>query len=175
MTDAVDAPNAEPKKTSKVPFVIGLCLALAGAAAGFFATKSGLIPGLSASHEAGSAVSADAEADSAYAAIGAPVDVREIEFVELDPIMISLNGPGSVQNLRFRAHVEVNRAHKNAVEKLKPRIVDVLNSYLRALDVEDLTGPAALLRLRAHMLRRIKIVAGDDAVRDLLIMEFILN
>jgi flagellar FliL protein len=56
-----------------------------------------------------------------------------------------------------------------------PRIQDVLNTYLRAVDVEDLEEPAALLRLRAQMLRRVQVVVGDGPVRDLLVTEFVLN
>jgi flagellar FliL protein len=58
---------------------------------------------------------------------------------------------------------------------LMPRILDVLNTYLRAVDVRDLEQPAAIARLRAQMLRRIQVVTGEGRVRDLLITEFILN
>ena len=56
-----------------------------------------------------------------------------------------------------------------------PRVLDVLNTYLRAVDVRDLEQPSAIPRLRAQMLRRIQVVTGPDRVRDLLITEFILN
>ena len=51
----------------------------------------------------------------------------------------------------------------------------MLNGYLRAVDVEDIEDPSSLVRLRAQMLRRIQIVVGQDAVSDLLIIEFVLN
>ncbi len=56
-----------------------------------------------------------------------------------------------------------------------PRVIDVLNSYLRALETSDLADSTALVRLRAQMLRRVQIVTGGDRVHDLLIMEFVLN
>lgn len=56
-----------------------------------------------------------------------------------------------------------------------PRIADVLNTYLRAVEVRDLEAPAATVWLRAQMLRRIQVVAGEGRVRDLLITEFVLN
>ena len=56
-----------------------------------------------------------------------------------------------------------------------PRVIDVLNSYLRALEIGDIADAAALVRLRAQMLRRIQIVTGAGRVNDLLIMEFVLN
>ena len=56
-----------------------------------------------------------------------------------------------------------------------PPIIDVLNGYLRALEVTDIEDPAALTRLRSQMLRRAQVVAGPERINDLLIMEFVLN
>ncbi len=53
--------------------------------------------------------------------------------------------------------------------------MDVLNGYLRAVDVPALEDPSSLIRLRAQMLRRVQIVTGEGRVRDLLIIEFVLN
>ena len=58
---------------------------------------------------------------------------------------------------------------------LKPRILDVLNEYLRAVEEIELESPGSLTLLRAQMLRRIAIVVGDGLVRDLLILEFVLS
>jgi flagellar FliL protein len=58
---------------------------------------------------------------------------------------------------------------------LLPRIADVLNGYMRAIDVTQLEDPAALVRMRAQLLRRIQIVTGEGRVRDLLVTEFVLN
>ncbi|MEM7791980.1 MAG: flagellar basal body-associated FliL family protein, partial [Verrucomicrobiota bacterium] len=77
--------------------------------------------------------------------------------------------------LRFRAQLEIREENREDVEKLLPRIIDVLNSYLRAIDVEDIEGTASLVRLRSQMLRRVQVVAGIDRVQDLLVMEFVVN
>ena len=61
------------------------------------------------------------------------------------------------------------------VTLLMPRVLDVLNSYLRAVDPASFDDPGAMTRLRAQMLRRIQIVTGEGRVRDLLITEFVLN
>ena len=61
------------------------------------------------------------------------------------------------------------------VEAIKPRIIDVLNGYLRAVRVSDLEDPTVLIKLRSQMLRRVQVVTGPGYVRDLLIMEFVLN
>lgn len=158
MTDAAADTPPKPPRSRKIGLILALVLSAAGAAAGYFAVSSGVIP------------------------IGAPArqapagsESADIAFVELDPIMISLaEGPG-VQRLRFRAQLEVDAAAKHEVESLAPRVMDVLNGYLRVLRLEDLRDPLALPRLRGHMLRRVQVVVGRENVRDLLIMEFVLN
>ena len=66
-------------------------------------------------------------------------------------------------------------SYEDEVTKLTPRVLDVLNSYLRAVDIAVLSDPPALIKLRAQMLRRIQLVTGEGRVRDLLILEFVLN
>ena len=56
-----------------------------------------------------------------------------------------------------------------------PRVIDVLNGYLRAVEPSILSAPDALTRLRAQMLRRVRMVVGEDRVNDLLVMEFVLT
>ena len=56
-----------------------------------------------------------------------------------------------------------------------PRVLDVLNTYLRAVEVRDLEEPSSLVKLRAQMLRRVQVVTGEGKVRDLLITEFVLG
>ena len=56
-----------------------------------------------------------------------------------------------------------------------PRVTDVLNGYLRAISLSELQEPTALIKLRAQMLRRVRLVAPPDSVRDLLFQEFVLN
>jgi len=77
--------------------------------------------------------------------------------------------------LRFVGSLEVSPDAVGEVEILKPRITDILNGYLRALELEDFEEPAALLRIRSQLLHRVMIVAGEDRIRDLLIIEFVIN
>jgi flagellar FliL protein len=174
MTDAaVDIEEEVPAKKSKLPLIIGVVLALAGAGGGFFAVQSGLLPfGKSARPEKAHAEEAAPEGvDNGESA----EDIANLAFIEMEPVVISLRNSSSVKHLRFRAHLEVDSANQADVEKMLPRVVDVLNSYLRALEIKDLTDPMALPKLRAQMLRRINIATGQGRVRDLLIMEFVLN
>ncbi|MGJ8543986.1 MAG: flagellar basal body-associated FliL family protein [Sulfitobacter sp.] len=152
----------EPPKKSKKPLIIGLILALVGGGGGFYAASSGLIlPGESNDH-------------AAKAAKHVPVS-KDIAFIPVDPMIVSLHGGTTAQHLRFRAQLEVPSAYQEDVTKLLPRVVDVLNGYLAALELSDIQDPSALMRLRAQMLRRVQIVTGGAQVSDLLIMEFVLN
>ena len=142
--------------------LFGLVLALVGGGGGFFAVYSGMILGAS---------------DEAHAPAEDVVTeaLPDVSFVPLEQIVISL-GPGARSNhLRFRAQLEVPGEYQSDVEQLVPRVIDVLNSYLRALEPADLEEPSALIRLRAQMLRRVQMVVGQGRVRDLLVMEFVLN
>ncbi len=104
-----------------------------------------------------------------------PDPFPEIAFVPIEPIMVTL-GPGSTsKHLKFTAQLEVAKPYAEEVTVLMPRILDVLNSYLRAIAPQELEDPAQMARLRAQMLRRVQIVTGDGRVRDLLVTEFVLN
>ncbi|MEL6642554.1 MAG: flagellar basal body-associated FliL family protein [Pseudomonadota bacterium] len=158
MTDVTDDTVEDPpKKRSLLPMLIGLVLGIALAGAGYFAVHSGLIL-------------APGEAESE------PVEEGpDITFLPVDPLVVSLGGAAGGRHLRFQAQLEVPGASVREVTERMPRITDVLNGYLRAVDVALLTEPAALVQLRAQMLRRVRMVVGDDNVRDLLVMEFVLN
>jgi len=95
--------------------------------------------------------------------------------VAMDPIMISLPPGSSARLLRFSGQLEVAPDHAAEIAGLMPRVLDVLNTFLRAVEPRDLEQPAALAPLRAQMLRRIQVVTGEGRVRDLLITEFVLN
>ena len=56
-----------------------------------------------------------------------------------------------------------------------PRIRDTLNTYLRAVEEEDLMRPSGMARLRAQMLRRLQLAAPDAEISDILITDFVLN
>lgn len=153
-----------PPKKSKMPLILGLILALAGGGGGFYATWSGMILG-----GGGDEKHASGKAEEAKDPFG------DIAFVEVEPMIISIDAQPERRMLRFRAQLEVPKNHQDDVTKLLPRVVDVLNSYLRALEVSDLEDQAALTRLRAQMLRRVQVVTGQDRVNDFLIMEFVLT
>lgn len=173
MTDAVANSVEEPAKGGKMKLILLVVLALAGAGGGFYLVQSGLIP--TGSHDSEMSDGGGGHGDDHGDDHGTPKSLDDIAFVEVDPILISLHTDQHSQHLRFRAQLEVASDYEHEVESVLPRVTDVLNSYLRALELDDLRDPLALTRLRAQMLRRVQVVVGKERVRDLLIMEFVLN
>ncbi|MGZ9812539.1 flagellar basal body-associated FliL family protein [Pseudoroseicyclus sp. H15] len=170
MTDATaveseGADEAPPKKKSKLPLILGLVLALAGGGGGFFAVRAGLIGG---SH--------DSEGEAHVT--GEEADLPELgptAFLPMDPIVVNLPPGSAHSHLRFSAQLEVTPGFEADVTSVMPRITDVLNTYLRAVELEDMAETTALTTLRAQMLRRVQVITGEGRVRDLLIMEFVLD
>ncbi|MEO1194623.1 MAG: flagellar basal body-associated FliL family protein [Pseudomonadota bacterium] len=161
MSDAATDPEAgdeAPKKGGLKPLLIGLVLAVAGGAGGFFAGSSGIL--------GGDAPQEETKKEGA---------IKDTVFVAVDPLVISIVRPDRVAQLRLQLSLEVESPYASEVEALKPRLMDVLNSYLRAVDTAEFDGSGALVRLRAQMLRRVQIVVGNDAVHDLLVQEFVVN
>jgi flagellar FliL protein len=155
-----DAPQeVAPKKRSKLPLILGLILFLALGGGGFYAVYSGMI--LGSGHAAKEA--------------GLRAGFAEVAFVPIDQLTISLGKASDKSHLQFTAQLEVNADRAEEVEALSPRILDVINGYLRAVDMADLVEPDALVRLRAQLLRRIQMVTGQGCVRDLLVTEFVLD
>lgn len=165
MDAPVDGAEVEEKKGSGLKAIlVGLVLAAILGAGGFYAIYSGMVLGSDGG---------DAAAPADNATEG--TELGPVAFVPLEPLVISIGSAARNRHLRFRAELEVAPGTESEVTKLSPRIVDVLNSYLRAVEVRDLEDASALITLRAQMLRRIQLVAGPGRVRDLLIMEFVLN
>ncbi|CTQ49087.1 flagellar basal body-associated FliL family protein [Jannaschia donghaensis] len=164
MADSED-PNAidsdKPKKgLGKIGWLIAVVLALGLGGGGFYATHSGLL--------LGSPDMASDPNDGSDNGPAAPI------YLELDPMMISVGDAGSIRQMRFRAVLQLEKGHAN-VAALQPRILDIFSTYLRAVSVTRLEDPTALLDLRAQLLRRVQLLAGDGSVSDLLIIDFVIT
>ena len=148
-----------------IPLGVGLGAAILSAAGGFLLVQQGLLPLPVPPREA---LFASAE----------PVtqrDAPDTEFVALTPLIVTLGDGDALRQLQLTAQLEVAPDAVESVQLLTPRVVDVLNTYLRAVDATTVEDPSAMLRMRAQMLRRVQVVTGDGMVRDLLIAEFILR
>jgi len=160
------ADKAATARPSRLPLVIGLVLAVMGAGGGFFAVRAGILPITGASTSSASQTAPQEDTSPDYG---------DLSYVPIEPLVISYAQDGRSRHLRFRAELEVPEDETEEVTRLMPRVVDVLNTYLRALRISDLEESTALLRLRAQMLRRVQAVVGHERVNDLLVMEFVLD
>ncbi len=152
-------PNADapPAKPGKRGVFLGLAAATLLGGGAFYAVYSGLILG-----------------PSDPSARPAPV-AKDFAYVPIENITITLAPDSGARFLRFSGQIEVAESSLADMERLQPRFLDLMNTYLRALEVRDLTDPAAIIRLRAQILRRLQVVAGEGHVRDFLITEFVIN
>jgi flagellar FliL protein len=177
--------------------LIGAPLALLGAGAGFYGVYAGLVPspGAGAATAAAERAAEGGSADShgaAHAAAGAETETAHAGaepvvataggalpldgvYVPLKPILVTVGGRGEARHLQFAAELEVAPGAAAEVEAAMPRTVDVLTTYLRAVSPTDIQDPAAMLRMRAQMLRRVQVVMGEGKVRDLLVAEFVMR
>jgi flagellar FliL protein len=149
-----------PARGAGGSLALGVIAALAFGGAGFYAVYGGYL---------NSEVVGSAEPGLATAVLD------DVAFVAMAPITISLPPGGAARHLRFVGQMEVDPGRVEDVTLLMPRVMDALNTYLRAVEVRDLERPASVIFLRGQMLRRIEVVTGGGMVRDLLITEFILR
>jgi len=154
---------APPRGRGRRGLLLGAAAAVMLGAGGFYSAFAGLLP----IGDAGAADEGAADADGAVE--------TDIDFVAIEPLVVPLGPAAADRYLRFNAEIEVDARAVAAVAKLMPRVRDVLNGYLRAVEIDELEGRGALILLRAEMLRRVRMVAGESRVRDLLITEFVLN
>ena len=96
-------------------------------------------------------------------------------FVPLDTLVISLGPRAGADHLKVTLALDVVPGREEAVTAVAPRIADVLNTFLRAVETRTIEEPREMLRLRAQMLRRVQLVSPPGAVRDLLIQEFVVD
>lgn len=157
-------PEGVAPSGGKKRLLFGLLAAVFLGVGGFYVVFSGLVGGKSATE--------DHEESDEHAAVD---PLPDIEFIPLDSMVVSLGKDAANKHLLFTAQLEVSERYAEEVKHLLPRILDVLNGYLRAVKFEDIENPASLVRLRAQMLRRVQVVTGEGRVRDLLITEFVLN
>ena len=157
MSDVLTESEVPEKSNSKASVLIGVALAIAGAAGGYVTTSS---------MSGAPAASAKSE----------PVkDFGDLAFLPLEPMTVSIGPPSDGRYLRFRAELEVMATHRSDVASVLPRVVDVMNTYLRSISMADVEDPSALLVIRAQMRRRIDLVVGEGKLNDLLVMEFVVN
>lgn len=167
--------DEEASKGKKSPLLIigaGLAILLGGGS--FYAVYSGMIH-LPFMPQDDAGKPEMAETTGPEFTPGRHEEMADAVFVPLDPLVIALGPRAEASHLKLTVQIEADPAQADAVAALAPRILDVLNTLLRAIDETDVAEPHAMIRLRAQMLRRVQLVTPPGAVRDLLIQQFVLN
>ena len=159
--------DVEERGKSRAPLLIAIALFAALGGGGFFATFSGMLA-LPIGGEEEMAKEADEQASLREEMLG-------VAYLPLDELVIPLSPKARARLLLFKAEIEVDQADLPAIEAIRPRIMDVFNTYLRVIEERDLEDPSATLRLRAQLLRRVKAVAEPVVPRDVLITAFVLK
>jgi flagellar FliL protein len=173
-----DAATSKPSKGGGAKTIlIGLVLAAALGGGAFYVVFSGLValplPPANPPETADAGPAGDHAETAAAGPDGAPLPLTA--FAPIEPILVSLGEGQAMRQLQLTASLEVEPMQAEQVALLQPRVRDVLTTYLRAVGPEDVSDPAALLRMRAQMLRRVQVVTGEGVVRDLLVSEFVLR
>lgn len=107
-------------------------------------------------------------------------DANHPVFFDVPDILVNVSSQGGKPVfLKIAVSLEVEGASKDEVAKtlepIMPRIIDQLQTYLRELRIEDLSGSAALFRLKEELLRRINVSAEPVKVKGVLFREMIVQ
>lgn len=171
--DAKDSGRAAGKGRIRALLVPAVMALMLGGGA-FYAVTSGWVvfPGLGGAARDGASAFGETSGDMSHTP---EVSDSAPAYVAFEPFVISLGPESSSRHLKLELQAETAPGREDEVAGFMPRIRDVLNTFLRAVDERDLASPRSMARLRAQMLRRVQLVAPEGSVRDLLIQQFVLN
>jgi flagellar FliL protein len=107
-------------------------------------------------------------------------DAHHPVFFDVPDILVNVSSQGGKPIfLKLAVSLEIEGATQEEVaqklEPIMPRVIDQLQTYLRELRLEDLSGSAALFRLKEELLRRINVAAAPIEVKGVLFREMIVQ
>jgi flagellar FliL protein len=111
---------------------------------------------------------------------GGEAEAHHPVFFEVPDILVNVSSDGGKPVfLKLAVSLEVEGASHEEIaaslEPIMPRVVDQLQTYLRELRLEDLSGSAALFRLKEELLRRVNLAADPIQVKGVLFREMIVQ
>ena len=157
------AESGSPKKKSKKLFlIVGGVVVLLAIVGGLGVT--GMLPFF---HHAPAPRKTLAAAPDSHASV----------FVDLPEMVVNLDaGPRHETFAKVQCRVEAVSATDGAkVTAAMPRIVDMLQTYLRAMRPDELQSGAGLYRLKEAFLARAMIAVPDARLDDILFQELIVQ
>ena len=98
-------------------------------------------------------------------------------YFKMPELLVNMNtGQGGSAILKIRASLDVgNISDLPHLERLMPRIVDIMQIYLRELRAEDLQGTRGLRRMQDEMLARVNRVSTPAKVNRVLFKEVLVQ
>ena len=166
-----DEDGAAPKGGKKkliLAVALGVVLLLAGGggAAWFFGVFGG-----------GDAAEVSAEAAEEKAAAKRAQRRAEMVFVDMPDVLVNLHSLGQRNRfLKLKVTLEVEgEPLATQVKALMPRVMDSFQAYLRALTVDEVSGPGGLHRLKEELTARVNLALEPTRVEDVLIKEMLVQ
>jgi len=98
---------------------------------------------------------------------------EEQGIIILNEFVISIRSDRQV--LRILLALETPKDNMENIDPNDLRLRDAFMSYLRAVEVEQLADVSFLPQLRAQLLRRAKLVLGEDNVTGILVTDFLIR
>ena len=115
---------------------------------------------------------------AAAAELAAAVKRRaEVVFVDMPDVLVNLQALGQrARFLKLKVALEVeNEATASHVKTLMPRVMDSFQTYLRALTVDEVSGPGTLHRLKEELTARVNLALAPTRVDDVLVKEMLVQ
>lgn len=169
--EATAAPaKAKSKKTLILAGAGAAALLLGGGGAAF-----ALMSGKSASAEESHAPAKEKPSSHQSGGEGDHGGGGSEDYVDVPPMVVNLRSPdGAARFLKLHFVLVPGESGNGAAIKDKlPALLDAFQPFLRELRPEDLSGSAAVFRVKEELLRRAIETMGDGAVRDVLIQDLI--
>ena len=101
----------------------------------------------------------------------------EVVYYELPHIMANLN-PGSATPSFIKTTITIEAPNQETISRLQviqPKVMDVINTYVRELRPGDLKGSAGIQRLREEIMMRINKTLDPDEISNVLFKEILIQ
>lgn len=101
----------------------------------------------------------------------------QVVFVDMPDVLVNLQSAGQrARFLKLKVALEVeSEATAEAVKTLLPRVMDSFQTYLRALTMDEVNGPAGLHRLKEELTVRVNLALAPTRIDDVLIKEMLVQ
>ncbi len=184
MSDDADKPEAEgapppAKNKKKKLIVIGAAAAavlLGGGGGAYMMFGGGPAKAEAAAGHGDKAEAADDEAaDEGEGGEGGHGGAEKEAPLDVPPLLVNLRTADGAPHF-LKVHVMLVPGAKSSVEKLKdslPVLLDAYQPFLRELRPEDLSGSAAVFRIKEELLIRSRDTLGDGQVKEILVQDLI--